>query len=153
MEILQGLSFLMLMGAAVFLARMIRQYRDGLKQAGALVMKLPRKAVNGDVIGALLLLAMGLNDLRNGELVFGVVITAVGLWWGARGLLPYQFHEQGLMLQLEYFGWDELKSWSWAADGKSDATLNFAGKPSRHVRSTSGKDELDQLFRDKTHRL
>jgi len=146
MEILQSLSFFMLVLATVFLARMIRQYVDGLKKAGEIIFKLPRKRYNGDVIGSVVFMLIGLNDVINGDMMFGAIIIVFGLWWLARGIRPYQFHEHGVFLEMEFFEWTELKSWAWDENGKPEVRLNFAGKPSRSIRSTSGREEMEALF-------
>lgn len=152
MEMLESLSFFMLVLATVFLARMIRQYVDGMKKAGALLFKLPRKRFNADIIGSIFFMLIGLNDLINGDLMFGAIIFIFGAWWIARGIRPYQFHENGIFLEMEFFDWAELKSWIWDKDGKPEVVLNLAGKPSRSIRSLSGKDEVEALFQKQAGR-
>jgi len=146
MQILESLSFFMLVLASVFLARMIRQYVDGIKKAGEMLFKLPRKRYNADVIGSFLFMLIGMNDLFNGDWMFGAIILVFSGWWVARGIRPYQFHEHGVFLEMEFFEWAELKSWIWKEDGKPEVVLNLAGKPSRSIRSTSGKEEMEELF-------
>lgn len=146
MQILESLSFFMLLLATVFLTRMIRQYLDGVKKAGELIFKLPRKRYNADVIGSVLFMMIGMNDLLNGDWMFGLIILVFSGWWVARGIRPYQFHTQGVFLEMEFFEWSEVKSWIWKEDGKPEVVLNLAGKPSRSIRSTSGKDEMEELL-------
>ncbi len=153
MAILESLSFFMLVLASVFLARMIRQYLDGVKKAGAIIFKLPRKRYNADVIGSIFFMLIGMNDLINGDWMFGVIILVFSGWWIARGIRPYQFHEQGIFLEMEFFAWADLKSWVWAESGKPEVVLNLAGKPSRSIRTTSGKDEMEDLFNKKAGRI
>lgn len=147
MEILQSLSFFMLVLATVFMARMVRQYFDGVKKSGAVLFKVPRKRYNADVIGAIFFMLIGMNDLLNGDKMFGAIIIIFGIWWIIRGLRPYQFHENGIFLEMEFFEWAELKSWTWAETGKPEVVLHLAGKPSRSIRSTEGKEEMEDLFR------
>lgn len=146
MQMLESLSFFMLVLASVFLARMIRQYMDGMKKSGAILFKLPRKRYNADVIGSILFILIGLNDLFNGDWMFGAIMVVFGGWWIARGIRPYQFHENGIFLEMEFFDWAELKSWKWDESGKPEVILNLAGKPSRSIRSTSGKEEMEAVF-------
>lgn len=146
MEILQSLSFFMLVLASVFLARMIKQYVDGAKKAGELLFKLPRKRYNADVIGSVFFILIGLNDVFNGDKLFGAIIIIFGGWWVARGIRPYQFHEHGIFLEMEFFDWIEVKSWTWDEAGKPEVVLHLAGKQSRSIRSTSGKEEMEALF-------
>lgn len=153
MAMLESLSFFMLVLATVFLARMIRQYLDGVKRAGELIFKLPRKRYNADVIGSVFFMLIGLNDLINGDWMFGAIIFIFGGWWIARGIRPYQFHENGIFLEMEFFDWNDLKSWTWDEAGKPETVLNLAGKPSRRIRSTSGKDEMEALFLKKTGKV
>lgn len=147
MEMLQSLSFFMLVLASVFLARMIRHYVDGMKKAGAVLFKVPRKRYNVDVIGSIFFMLIGLNDIINGDLMFGIIIFIFGGWWMARGLRPYAFHENGIILEMEYVDWAELKSWTWNEEGKPEVVLHLAGKPSRSIRSTEGKDEMEETLR------
>lgn len=147
MDMIQSLSFFLMVLATVFMARTIRQYRDGLKQAGELVLKLPRRRWNLDVFGALLFLLIGLNDALFGDRIFGVIIILLGCWWMARALRPYQFHENGVIMEMEYVSWDEVKTWTWKEGGSPEVVLHLAGKPARPIRTTEGKDELEAFLK------
>lgn len=149
MELVQSLSFFLLVLATVFLARMIRHYVDGVRKAGELLFKIPRKPYNVDVIGAVFFALIGLNDAFFGDLMFGIIILVVAAWWMARGIRAYEFHANGIILEMEYFEWVELKSWKWNEDGKPEVVLHLAGKPSRSIRSTTGKDEMEALFQER----
>lgn len=147
MEMIQSLSFFLMVLATVFMARTIRQYADGIKRAGALQLKLPRRRWNFDVFGTILFLVMGLNDLLFGDRLFGVIIMVLGAWWLARAIRPYQFHEHGAILEMEYVDWQEVKSWSWKEDGSPEVVLHLAGKPTRPIRSTEGQEALEAFLK------
>lgn len=147
MQLVQSLSFFMMVIAIVFMARMVRQYFLGIKAAGELQFKLPRRPWNVDVIGAVIFMLMSSVDLIGGDRVFGAVIFIFSCWWMARGLRPYCFYEHGAILEMEYVSWDDLKSWVWSTTDKPEVTLHLAGKPSRIVRLSEGKDELERFLK------
>lgn len=147
MDFLYSLSLLMLMVATVFTARIIRQYLDGLKKAGAVLMTLPRKRYNADVVGAAFFTLVGINDMVNGEWMFGGIIMVFCAMLLIRGIKPYQFHEQGVFLEMEFFLWDDLRAWVWEENDRPEVVLKFEGKPSRSIRTTYGKEEMEELFK------
>ncbi len=147
MEILYSFSMLMLVIATVFTARIIRQYIDGLKKAGEVILKLPRKRYNVDVIAAAFFVLVGVNDIIHGEWMFGGIIMVFCVMLYVRGVKPYQFHEHGLMIEMEFFNWEELRLWVWDENGKPEVVLKFEGKPQRSIRTTSGKEEMEELFK------
>lgn len=146
MDFLYSFSLLMLVIATVFTARIIRQYLDGLKKAGEVLLTLPRKRYNADVVGSIFFTLVGINDLYSGEYMFGGIIMVFCVMLYVRGVKPYQFHENGLFLEMEFFSWDELRLWAWDENEKPEVMLKFEGKPSRSIRTTSGKSEMQMLF-------
>ncbi len=146
MEMLYGLSSIMLAAAVFFAYRLIKQYLDGLKKAGDVLLSLPRKRYNADIIGAGFFGLLGLNDIFNGDYMVGFIIMVVAGLLYKRGMLPYQFHENGIVLEMEYFPWGDIKAWAWDENGKPEVVLKFEGKPGRSIRSTTGKEEMERFF-------
>lgn len=152
MEFLYSFSLLMLVIATVFTARIIRQYLDGMKKAGEVLLTLPRKRYNADVVGAVFFTLVGLNDLFNGEYMFGGIIMVFCVMLYVRGIKPYQFHEHGIFLEMEFFSWEDLRAWAWDENEKPEVVLKFENKPSRSIRTTSGKEEMKALFKNHAHK-
>jgi hypothetical protein len=147
MKWLDDMSMILLVFAAIYLVRMLNDYLQGKKSAGAIILSFKKKPLNVDVILGVVFVALGSIDFINHNYLYSAMFACVAAWCFARGVVPISFHMNGLLADLEYNGWAELEGWTWSDRKYNELNLQFKGKRPFTIIVPQEKEELDAFLR------
>lgn len=148
MNATEGISLFFLVAATVQIARMIKQYIDGIRNAGDLVERLKQSPVNLYIALSIVAFMVGAVDTTRGNYIFGLAFIVFGCLAVAKGIMPYAFYQNGMVIEMDYYEWKELKSWEWLKPESKVMILHFANKPSRRIRCTIERANFEKLLMD-----